>query len=440
MTTMSKDSSRRLRPANLFWFWSAVLWAPPLMFLAVASFLLDGYAGAGVTKLDRGTQDFQDIPIVSTSISWSMVILWWSTIAYAIWSQMLRTCGIRHAALYAVSAWVLGRVIWWLPQVILDHPLLFFYSDRLTMFGGETGIVVTSLFAAIGAGSAIYLAYHDKPHLLIWGSLMFAAPFVAMSMVIITTSDATPWEQTVMLGDTCALGILGFVFFLRSATMRDQISGDQCQVSLLQKLRRTDFIEPFLVASCTLIVVAARAIWIFWHEPHAMIRLTTNWLVVVLVSVSVLVLCNLFGEKRRAVQWMALMCLLSIAIVTYLDWSYFDSINYSDYVRNIESLSLFSPKAPLVFILMFIALLISLSIDIWHNVRPFLIGAMFPALLMFSLAKPAFTEPSDVFDLLLWFEPTIVLIVVFGIMFGVFCRSAAFPGGSCEDEEMSFIR
>ncbi len=101
----------------------------------------------------------------------NIIVMLYSTLSYASWATFLRLRNVRHAELYAVTGWLLARVVWWLTLPIFGHVFMQIYADRLHMFGGGWGILAVSLLAAAGALRAIAAAYKGETTTRVWSNL-----------------------------------------------------------------------------------------------------------------------------------------------------------------------------------------------------------------------------------------------------------------------------
>lgn len=454
---------QRIRLSNLLWIWSLLLWVLPLIAAVIAPIFLEIYVESDIRTFIRSEFDYEQ-PGRYRSLEVDFAVLpflligLWTTISYAIWSQMLRTCRIRHAITYAISAWIIARVIWWLPQYALDSPLTHIYADRTPIFGSDAGIVTTAVLAAIAVAGAIYAAYTDKPAIMRWALLALAAPFIAMTIAVTNSSDTTGWLLLAMYGDTCLFAILGVAILTRSITLKtEQPQSATSHSSIADRendpenpdRRRTladrtvgltgHLLKPVAATTqpspprsqqipiplrplltMTAITVAAiltvglgRVFGLLGQQDRNDWTVITDWIAMsALVAIVFLLARRHLKDTRQAISWAAVASFLLIAALLYYSDPFirFPS-NQTFYVYSIERFISFASTISIPGMIFLIASLYEPRFELLQRALPLASGMAWTIVFLLALAKLAIVQPPDQLQAIRWAELTLILIV-----------------------------
>lgn len=411
-SSSNEVGARRISLANLFWPRSAALWGLPLIALTVLV-LVTAWTGRG------GNPDDKNSAIL---LLVAMVLFLLTSISYAVWSQMLEICGVRHAILYAVAGWVLSRVLFWMPLPIFDHIYMDVYAtERLGIFGGETGMTVTTALALIGAVGSIVCTYLDLPGILRWGFLAMVAPFVTMIMFLQST---TSWLVT-LVDDTCILLILGIAIFARirfvhKDTPTVNLGRHHDQPSDINV--RLFWVGGIVVAS-TLLATVFRYLWISMFDDSELPRWIMTWCLSFGVSLIAFILASkIFDQFLWKIKVTSVAFLVFIAFASFPGIQYIDTTQRELYFVIVAVSTYIELVFPMGITFMLSALVITVIVRTYDllQAESVMIGGVFAGLFLFTLGKSWLAYPPDSLDLLYWAEPTLILIVLFGMMVAVF--------------------
>lgn len=409
---MIESGTRRIGVANLFWPRSAALWLLPPAVLATPVLWTGWWDGSG----HLGSKSAAVLLLVA------MVLFLLTTISYAVWSQVLEIRGVRHAILYAAAGWVLSRVVFWMPLPIFDHVYMDVYAtERLGIFGGETGMTVVAALALGGAVGSVICAYLDLSAILRWGFLAVAAPFVTMIMFLQST---TSWLVT-LVDDTCILLILGFAILARILFVQNSTStsvADKNQSSNADIKVRLSWIGAIIVAGA-FIAVTVRYLRVSNFGEHEFSHWMITWFLSLAVSLITFILASKFSDQFLwKIKISSLALLVSLAIGSFPGMQYIDTTQKELYFVIVAVSTYIELISPLGVTFMLSALMIT-AIVRSRDLLQFesvMIGGVFPALFLFTLGKSWLAYPQDSLNLLYWAEPTLLLIVLFAMMISVF--------------------
>lgn len=435
---------RRLDLSDIIDWRSVVLWALPLWVFIATLALIQDFAGDTIANArpDISNMKFRSRDDIHIPYVYSVYVALFSTLFYAIWSQFLRLRGVRHAELYAVAAWVLCRVLWWLPVPIFDHVMMKVYADRLPMFGGEWGIVVVTLLAAAGAITAIRAAYRGESPARVWWRLALAAPFAAMFMILVNISDASRWAVTIVATEVSAASFFALASVIGSIMMRRKASRADAprRSPLLKRLKRFAVLFAVFGAFVSLAVVID-TLWELIGAEFSSWGVIVNWTIIALATGGVYLFVRRIYGVEYATRWGAATCLISTAVVllpayfgkpigfivdapvTRLDQISTPFVDEAGrelwYIHVVKGRMGAEILFPCGITLMLLLLVASLEIRFMRSALPFMAASALPALFFFTLVKPPLITPPQGIDLVYWAEPAIVLIVVWAIIFVV---------------------
>lgn len=409
---MIESGTRRIGVANLFWPRSAALWLLPPAVLATPVLWTGWWDGSG----HLGSKSAAVLLLVA------MVLFLLTTISYAVWSQVLEIRGVRHAILYAAAGWVLSRVVFWMPLPIFDHVYMEVYAtERLGIFGGETGMTFVAVLALGGAVGSVICAYLDLSAILRWGFLAIAAPFVTMIMFLQST---TSWLVT-LVDDTCILLILGFAILARILFVQNSTStsvANKNQSSNADIKVRLSWIGGIIVAGAFL-AVTVRYLRVSNFGEHEISHWMITWFLSLAISLITFILASKFSDQFLwKIKISSLALLVSLAIGSFPGMQYIDTTQKELYFVIVAVSTYIELISPLGITFMLSALVITVigrSFDLLQF-ESAMIGGVFPALFLFTLGKSWLAYPEDSLNLLYWAEPTLLLIVLFAMMISVF--------------------
>lgn len=309
-----------------------------------------------------------------------------------------------------------------MPLPIFDHVYMDVYAtERLGIFGGETGMTVVAALALGGAVGSVICAYLDLSAILRWGFLAVAAPFVTMIMFLQST---TSWLVT-LVDDTCILLILGFAILARILFVQNSTStsvADKNQSSNADIKVRLSWIGGIIVAGA-FIAVTVRYLRVSNFGEHEISHWMITWFLSLAVSLITFMLASKFSDQFLwKIKISSLALLVSLAIGSFPGMQYIDTTQKELYFVIVAVSTYIELISPLGVTFMLSALMIT-AIVRSRDLLQFesvMIGGVFPALFLFTLGKSWLAYPQDSLNLSYWAEPTLLLIVLFAMMISVF--------------------
>ena len=411
-------SMRRIRFANLLWPRSAALWALPPAVLAITI----------LATASSGRSGYLDDKILAILLLIAMVLFLLTSISYVVWSQMLEICGVRHAIIYAVGGWIFSRVVFWMPLPIFDHVYMDVYAtERLGIFGGETGMTVAAALALIGAVASIICAYLDLPGVLRWGFMAIAAPFVTMIMFLQST---TSWLVT-LVDDTCILLILGVAIFSRIRFIdRKTFATNLYTTSFPRTYLNTRLFSILgIIAISAVTAVIVRYLRTSNPDENELPYWVTAWSIGIVISfIAFMFTTRIFNSSLWRLKIASVALLVFIAFASFPGAQYIDTTQKELYFVIVAVSTYIELIYPMGITFMLSALVITVVVRSYDllQVESVMIGGVFPALFLFTLGKSWLAYPPNSLDLLFWAEPTLVLIVLFTMMMAVFNPDLSF--------------
>ena len=350
----------------------------------------------------------------------TLVFFTFATVAHVAWSQMLRGRGIQYWLIYGIAAWVMLRVFWWISQSALRSPYLAVYSDRFSSVGGEVAIILAAILAGVGVTFALYRARKCNGPTQTWFGIGASAPFVAMMLIVTTTSSAGTMLYVILFSDLCVLGALGIGTRVYRWVSRRTSANSMPSVENPGGLGLR--FGALLVVAVVVSVFGGLSLWI----RHSVTLLPVaefmlNWAIILCGLTTFVLVASCKLEKAAKLEWAGLVCLALLAITTFPESEYLRYPASSGYLEDYSRITrILTYQWPSAFVLMGMGLVLSMLLNVSTETKAIFVGAMLAAPFMFALAKPEVVRPSGQLDFMFVLEPTIVLIVVCGILFGMF--------------------
>ncbi len=405
-------SESTVNPPTLFNWKSFLFWMIPLVILV--SLLLMG--SFFVDKFDASV----DLKVFNwpTAI---FALVWYSSgmfliaaITYSCWWYSLSRHGVCNSALYAASAWLLIHALWYIAMSFINYDLALMHDTLVANDGVSTpfvrnysGIVWSAIIALFGIASAIIVSLRSDSHSLPWICLAFATPFVIASW------QFEEIQNLFSLDMFHSMSIFGIALSIRYSQLRrygwrDEEDRQWFAGRILPQLRRNLPVILLLAALNLALLYGYRFTPI--SEAHDWIQFLLRMLFVFTLNVAAYLMLRKRCGPLHALQWTAVSALVSLAIV---EWPP-ENIIFSPDSAQMIGIHIISVTIP-VGLTAAAALIFTLATGIGATIRPYLIGTLCAPLMILSFAYP----PAG-FDLIYWIEPTIILIVIFAIMYGVF--------------------
>ncbi len=344
--------------------------------------------------------------ILTSLISFVGVIWWW---------RELRRNSVIHASIYALTYWIILRMLLILPEIYTDDLIRRVYYEQIAVLGGESVLVGSLILALIAVTLAVYYGYKSSEHgLLPWICIVFVLPFITMIWIISSLSGF--YAANIFVSSILSLAFLG----LGIATVcSDDMYMTPLHIkrSLADKSIHRIEIKWILGRIFVLMMIAmVLAVALAWRLFMSHIGL--HWAVVALVTAAAYFLTTQIQARKDVLAWSSLVCLGAIIIVLFPDLEYWIT-DYEISLKELQAMALRWPYSSMAVVGM-LGLVCSLIFDIWHSGRAFMVGLTWPMLLIFTLSKPAFVSAPAQVDLLHWVDPMLTLAVVFAIMVVVF--------------------
>lgn len=149
-----------------------------VLYAVAGTFLLRRvHGGPGNAELQR--EFLSSVPLISSEL-----MLLFSSMVFAYWWYRLWWNGVRNGWVYALSGWVLFRLLWHFPDVISVGFLSFYVGDIETVLNNVFLELCVWLLACAGVVLALLSAYRGDFRNGRWLGLALALPFVSLTWLV----------------------------------------------------------------------------------------------------------------------------------------------------------------------------------------------------------------------------------------------------------------
>lgn len=228
---------------------------------------------------------------------WRQLLLVVNTIAFAVWWYQLWWNGVRNAAIYVLSGWMLTRLLWFLP--------FGFSPSYLTINEVNIGMWFLWILAWLGSLFAVLFAYKKHCNFLQWCLLSLIVPFLSLHWLQINSKH--PYVQ---FDDLYYQPGLNFdimfsitIFATVVSIMRSEIDYHRIRLGCVKVTDRFDY--KGIVGAFTLTLITFALAWsisdkMISNDPNVSDMTALNYTSMAFVTTSLLTLTFLIRRWSGA--------------------------------------------------------------------------------------------------------------------------------------------